>query len=148
LLWAHGISGDWPILLATIDSADGLPTLRQLLAAHRYWHRRGMMVDLVVVNTKPSTYIEDLGDRITAAVYALSDPGAMDRSGGVFIRRRDLLGAEGLLMLRATARVHVPCDGRALARVLSSATAPVPAEPGVDHREAANAPARAPERSD
>jgi cyclic beta-1,2-glucan synthetase len=148
LLWAQGISGDWPILLATIDSADGLPTLRQLLAAHRYWHRRGMMVDLVVVNAKPSTYVEDLGDRITAAVYALSDPGALDRSGGVFIRRRDLLSLEDLLMLRATARVHVPCDGRALSRVLSSATAPAPAEPPVDHREAANAPTRAPERSD
>jgi cyclic beta-1,2-glucan synthetase len=32
--------------------------------------------------------------------------------------------------------------------VLSSATAPDPAEPAVDQREAANAPARAPERSD
>ena len=41
LLWAMGISGDWPILLATIDSAEGLPTLRQLLAAHRYWRLRG-----------------------------------------------------------------------------------------------------------
>ena len=31
LLWVIGISGDWPILLATIESEDGLPTLRQLL---------------------------------------------------------------------------------------------------------------------
>ena len=41
LLWAIGLSGDWPILLATHRSADGLPTLRQLLAAHHYWRRRG-----------------------------------------------------------------------------------------------------------
>ena len=45
MLWAIGLSGDWPILLATIESAEGLPTLRQLLAAHQYWRRRGMMVD-------------------------------------------------------------------------------------------------------
>ena len=32
VLWGAGVSGDWPILLATIDSPDGLPTLRQLFA--------------------------------------------------------------------------------------------------------------------
>ena len=31
LLWRNGVSGDWPILLVSIDSADGLPTLRQIL---------------------------------------------------------------------------------------------------------------------
>jgi Cellobiose phosphorylase len=33
-LWSHGISGDWPILLATIDSPVGLPSVRQLLRTH------------------------------------------------------------------------------------------------------------------
>ena len=50
LLWAHGISGDLPIVLATIDSIDGSPTLRELFAAHRYWRRRGLTVDLVIIN--------------------------------------------------------------------------------------------------
>ena len=36
-LWAHGISGDNPILLAFVDSPAGLPTVRELLAAHHYW---------------------------------------------------------------------------------------------------------------
>jgi cyclic beta-1,2-glucan synthetase len=56
LLWGNGLSGDWPILLATIESGEGLPTLRQLLAAHRYWRRHGMTVDLVVVNAHQSDY--------------------------------------------------------------------------------------------
>ena len=58
----NGVSGDWPIVLAMIDSKDGLPTLRQLLAAHRYWRRRGMMVDLVVLNTQPTSYLRELRD--------------------------------------------------------------------------------------
>ncbi|MES2483633.1 MAG: glucoamylase family protein, partial [Pseudomonadota bacterium] len=37
LLWEIGVSGDWPVVLASIDSPDGLPTLRQLFAAHHYW---------------------------------------------------------------------------------------------------------------
>ncbi|HEX2781557.1 MAG TPA: glucoamylase family protein, partial [Gemmatimonadaceae bacterium] len=124
LLWTVGLSGDWPILLATISSPEGLPTLRQLLTAHYYWRRRGMMVDLVVLNTHPPTYLQDLGDRITAAIFASSDAGNVDRAGGVYVRRQELLSAETLLMLRATARVNVPCDGRSLAKILDAARTP------------------------
>jgi cyclic beta-1,2-glucan synthetase len=117
LLWSSGISGDWPIVVATIDSTDGLPTLRQLLAAHHYWRRRGMTVDLVIVNTQPSSYLQELHDRIMEAMFASNDTD-MDRPGGVFVRRRDQLGADVLLMLGATAHLNVLCDGRSLAHVL------------------------------
>src|SRR5262249_1943362 len=63
-LWANGVSGDWPIVLATIESQAGLPTLRQLLAAHRYWRRRGMMVDVVVLNARHTSYLQELHDQI------------------------------------------------------------------------------------
>ncbi len=146
LLWASGISGDWPIVLATIESPDGLPTLRQLLAAHRYWRRRGMTVDLVVLDAHPPSYQQDLADRITAAVYAMGDSGSFDRPGGVFVRRRDLLNAEELLMLRASARVHIGCDGRALGRILASA---LPADaPEADVGDTGDGDTRPPERSD
>jgi cellobiose phosphorylase len=147
LLWATGVSGDWPILLATIESADGLPTLRQLLAAHRYWRLRGMTVDLVILNTHPPDYLQDLADRITGAVYALGDSGSVDRSGGVFLRRQDLLTPEQLRMLRATARVHIPCDGRALGRILASAL-PGEEPPADDDEPPLPAETRTPDRGD
>ncbi|MBA3521796.1 MAG: cyclic beta 1-2 glucan synthetase, partial [Gemmatimonadales bacterium] len=146
MLWANGVSGDWPIVLAIIESADGLPTLRQLLAAHRYWRRRGMMVDLLILNAHPPTYLQELNDRITAAAYAVGDPTSLDQAGGVFIRRRDLLRADDLLMLRATARVHVPCDGRPLGKVLASAL--VPEQSPEEGEEETPTPSRPPERSD
>ncbi len=124
-LWAHGVSGDWPIVLATIDSAAGLPTLRQLLAAHRYWRRRGMTVDVVVLNARHTSYLQELHDQIVAAVYSVEGGEALDHPGGVFIRRRDLIDADGLLMLRATARAHVPCEGRSLGRILAAVEKPL-----------------------
>ncbi|HAX82545.1 MAG TPA: cyclic beta 1-2 glucan synthetase, partial [Actinobacteria bacterium] len=145
LLWANGVSGDWPILIATIDSPEGLPTLRQLLTAHRYWRRRGMMVDLVVINGHPVTYFQDLADRITAAVYAIADTTSIDKSGGVFVRLKDQLKPEELLMLRATARVHIPCDGRALGKILATA---MPHELPQDELEDLPVLPRAPARSD
>ena len=118
LLWSIGLSGDWPILLAVIKSPDGLPTLREVMAAHRYWRRRGMMVDLAIVNTHPPTYLQELNDSIVSMLYALHASDEIDRPGGVFIRRLDQLGTEALLMLRASAPVHVDCDGRSLGDLL------------------------------
>ena len=145
LLWSNGVSGDWPILLATIESADGLPTLRQLLAAHRYWRRHGMTVDLVVINAHPPDYQQDLADRITAALFTVGDSTSFDRPGGVFVRRRDLLSPDELLMLRATARAHIPCDGRSLGRILA---APMPEASPEDEADLLAPEPRAPERSD
>jgi cyclic beta-1,2-glucan synthetase len=98
-LWALGISGDWPVVLATLDSPDGLATLRQLFAAHRYWRRRGMMIDLVVLNTQSHSYQQELNDRISAAMFSSSDSAVIDRPGGVFVRRADLVPDAELAML-------------------------------------------------
>lgn len=56
-LWAHGISGDWPVVVAAIATTDGLPSLQHLLTAHRYWKLRGVTVDLVIVVEEAQGYI-------------------------------------------------------------------------------------------
>jgi len=120
-LWSHGVSGDRPIVLATITSLEGLPSLRELFTAHRYWRRRGLTVDLVVVNAHPHDYLQSLRDGISDAMVATSDAVIIDQPGGVFVRRHDVFQPGDLLMLSATARIHVACDGRSLARILASA---------------------------
>ncbi|HST63541.1 MAG TPA: glucoamylase family protein [Longimicrobium sp.] len=133
LLWAAGISGDWPVVLAAIDTQEGLPTLRQLFAAHRYWRRRGMTVDLVVLNTQPPSYLQELQDRIMEAMFASGET-ELDRPGGVFVRRMDQLDDDTLLMLRGTARLSLRCDGRTLAHVMDAAMetdAVAPRDPGL-----------------
>ena len=121
VLWANGISGDKPIVLAMIDSVDGLPTLRELFAAHRYWRRRGLEVDLVVINAHPYDYLQELREGINEAMVSANDATTIDQPGGVFVRRRETFQTDDFLMLSATARVHVRCDGRPLTRVLAGA---------------------------
>jgi len=123
-LWAHGISGDGPIVLATISDGGGIPTLRQILAAHRFWRRRGMVVDLVILNAHPTTYQADLDAEIAGAVSMVDQTDVSDRPGGVFIRRRDLIGPADLLVLRAAARILIPCDGRPLSRIVEALETP------------------------
>jgi cyclic beta-1,2-glucan synthetase len=117
-LWPLGISGDNPILLATIDAPEGIPSVRQLLQAHHYWRLKGVRSDLVILNERPPSYLQELNDNLTSMVMASSEAALIDRSGGVFIRRTDVLTPEDIALIRAMARVHVVCDGLGLGSLL------------------------------
>ncbi len=117
-LWALGISGDWPVLLATLASADGLPSVRQLLRVHHYWRLKGVTCDLVILNEHPPTYLQELSDELLATVMASSESGLLDRPGGVFLRRADVMGPEDIQLLHSIARIQVDCDGLGLGNFL------------------------------
>ena len=125
-LWSNGLSGDWPILLASIESTAGLPTLQQVFSAHRYWRRRGMTIDLVVVNREPHSYDQELNHRITESMLATSGSGVADAPGGIFIRQLASLDPEDLKVIAAAARVRIPCDGRPLSRIYAERRALAP----------------------
>ena len=127
-LWAHGISGDWPIVLATIRAEVGLPSLRQLLVMHNYWRTKGVKSDLVIVNAKEPSYIQELQDQLTAMVIASTEGSLLDQPGGVFIRRSDVLPAQDVALMRAMASIHVVCDGVGLGEIVAAAVRP-PSEP-------------------
>ena len=117
-LWGLGISGDWPILLATLESADGLPSVRQLLKVHHYWRMKGLTADLVILNEHPPTYLQELNDELLSTVMASSESGLLDRPGGVFIRRADVLKPADITLLNTLARIQVDCDGLGLGNFL------------------------------
>jgi cyclic beta-1,2-glucan synthetase len=142
-LWAHGISGDWPIVLATINAEVGLSSVRQLLAAHTYWRMKGVHCDLVILNARAPSYIQDLQDQLTTMVLSSSAGGTLDTPAGVFIRRADLLAVEDVALLRAIARIHILCDGVGLGEVVA-ATVDAPPIPTPPHPAAKRAGAPAP----
>jgi cyclic beta-1,2-glucan synthetase len=125
-LWTLGLSGDWPILLATVESPVGMPSVRQLLRTHHYWRLKGITCDLVILNVHPASYMQELSDELLATTMASSEAGLLDRPGGVFIRRADLLKPEDITLLKAMARVQVNCDGLGLGNFLEF--------PGVEDR--------------
>ena len=63
-LWAYGISGDYPILLVRIAAEEGLGVIQELLQAHAYWRKRGLKIDLVILNQRQAGYNQDLRDQI------------------------------------------------------------------------------------
>lgn len=69
-LWQHGISGDLPIILMRIDSRDDIAQVRQLLRAHEYWRMKRLGVDVVIINERGASYVQDLQQAIETAILS------------------------------------------------------------------------------
>ena len=107
-LWGQGISGDLPIVLLRIADVENLDIARQLLQAHEYWRMKQLAVDLVILNERASSYVQDLQIALETLVRtSRSRPqvGVDGPSGRVFILRADLISAETRLLLTSVARV-------------------------------------------
>ena len=101
-LWPHGISGDRPILLLRIDGIEDIELVHQLLQAFEYWKAKGLIVDLVILNDRMSSYVQDLQGAIETLVRKISVAGEL---GQVYLLRADLMSPETLRVLPAIARV-------------------------------------------
>jgi cyclic beta-1,2-glucan synthetase len=107
-LWPHAISGDLPIVLLRIDDIEDIAQVRQLLRAHEYWRMKGLGVDLVIINERPSSYLQDLQNAIETAVRSSqSRPrfGEVGIQGSVYLLRADLMTVEARALLQSVARV-------------------------------------------
>ncbi len=109
-LWAQGISGDLPIVLLRIDHVEDIDIVRQLLRAHEYWRLKQLAVDLVILNERAHSYVQDLQNALDTAVrMSQSRPavnaGVDKAKGSVFVLRTDLIAAETRAMLSSVARM-------------------------------------------
>ncbi|MEQ1599230.1 MAG: glucoamylase family protein [Methylotenera sp.] len=104
-LWRFGISGDLPIVLIRIADVGRINLVKQLLQAHTYWRMNGLIVDLVIINEDFSGYRAALQDSIIGLINAGPEAQAIDKPGGVFIRRGDELSEEARVLFQAVARI-------------------------------------------
>ncbi|HEY0073147.1 MAG TPA: glucoamylase family protein, partial [Abditibacteriaceae bacterium] len=126
-LWAHGISGDLPILVLNVGDERDLPFVREAMQAHAFWRRRGFACDLVILNEEASGYNQDLNEGLRRAAIAVSPQvpheQLFDQPGGIFVRAGDQLSPEDLTLLLAVARVVLVAARGALAQQLGTTQA-------------------------
>ena len=107
-LWAHGISGDLPLVVLRIEDVEDMSQVRQLLHAHEYWRMKGLAVDLVIVNERAASYVQDLQTAVETAVRtSQSRPrfGEAQVMGVVHVLRADMMAVETRELIYAVARV-------------------------------------------
>ena len=107
-LWSQGISGDLPIVLVRVEEIEDTGIVRELLRAREYWQLKGLSVDLVILNERSTSYVQDLQsmlETLVRASRARTHLGVEDAPGAVFVLRTDLISTETRALLLALARV-------------------------------------------
>ncbi len=135
-LWAQGISGDRPIVLAFIDESDDIEIIRQLLRAHEYWRMKNLAADLVIINEKAHSYDQDLQSALESLVRGSQfrvSPERGDALGNIFLLKADLISPQLRTMLQAVARAVIFSRRGTLSEQVNrsqrSGPAPLPAAP-------------------
>ena len=106
-LWPLSISGDLPIVLLRIADTQHLDVARQLLHAHEYLRMKQFAFDLVFLNERSSSYVQDLQIGLETLVRqsrSLPQFGVEGPPGRVFVLRADLISVETCAFLASVAR--------------------------------------------
>ena len=104
-LWAYGISGDFPILLLRIHDESEGDLLQEILRAHRYWRRRGLQIDVVILNRQGTNYGQPVESFIQRMISRMESSQSLNQRGGIFLLRSDQLNETDRVLLQTTARV-------------------------------------------
>ncbi|MGD0188757.1 MAG: glucoamylase family protein [Roseiarcus sp.] len=132
-LWAAGISGDLPILLVRVEEDHDLDFVRQLLRAHEYWRLKRLAVDLVILNERAASYVQDFQIALEALVrmnQSMPRIVSDDSRGAVFALRADVVSPEIQGLLHACARAVLYGDRGSLTDQIKRASDVRPAAAG------------------
>ncbi|MEO7166411.1 MAG: glucoamylase family protein [Chthoniobacterales bacterium] len=125
-LWTYGISGDTPLVLLRVRSAEKLEIVRKLVQAHAYWRASGLAVELVILNEDISVYRQSLHDQITNLIASGSEAELLDQPGGVFVRRLEQIPNDDRVLLQSAARIVLDDENGSLLEQVEQRT---PLEP-------------------
>lgn len=106
-LWPYGISGDMPIILARVRNEKDMKMVRELLHGHEYLRLKGLSIDLVLLNEREPSYLQMLQEELQRQIRMSGSQALLDKPGGVFIRRADIMPKEDITLMKAVARVNL-----------------------------------------
>ncbi|AFQ44502.1 GH36-type glycosyl hydrolase domain-containing protein [Desulfosporosinus meridiei] len=110
-LWPYAISGDLPVVLVRVSSAEHLDLVRRILTIHEYWRLKGLLADLVILNEDDSGYVQAFQDTLRDFVSMGHARDLLNQPGGVFLLQKDLVQGEDLNLLCTVARITFNGEG-------------------------------------
>jgi cyclic beta-1,2-glucan synthetase len=103
-LWAFGISGDYPILLARVRDGES-SLLREALQAFTYWRSHHITVNLVILNDQDTGYALDLHNAIQRQIRRMGADASLNQRDGIFVLRTDQLQPADKILFETVAGV-------------------------------------------
>ncbi|WP_157956808.1 GH36-type glycosyl hydrolase domain-containing protein [Salinicola aestuarinus] len=135
-LWPMGISGDLPLVVLRIADTEEVGWVNTLLRAQEYWRAKGLGVDLVILNERSHSYLQELQDAIDTAVrtnLSPPQPSSQPPQGSVIVLRGHQLSPAAHALVLSVARVVLKAHKGPLHRQLT-ALLDVDGEPPMESR--------------
>jgi cyclic beta-1,2-glucan synthetase len=107
-LWRMAISGDLPIVVVRIGEPGELALARQVIKAGEHLRSKQLAFDLVFLNERGASYVQDLQVALEALVRADQSHAALSAhspAGRTVVLRADLIAPESRDLLLSVARV-------------------------------------------
>lgn len=101
-LWGYSISGDLPIVLLHIENAANIEIVRQLVQAQAYLRRKGLLIDLVILNQETLSYRQTLQDQVMSLINTRV---TTDHTRSIFVRVAEQMSLEDRILLQSVARI-------------------------------------------
>ena len=114
-LLAIGITGEWPIVLARVNSRDSIAQVVELLALHRYWRSKGIAADVLILCSVDENDPRLLDDMIS--LVQVSSDSDVDQPAGVFVKAAGSLRRQDIDLLDSIARIRINCGRDSLEEI-------------------------------
>ena len=111
-LWRFGISGDRPLIVATISAVQGLRLVRSLAQALPWWSWGALACDLVILNAEPRSYLMPLQAELLALAQQHAE--TESRHCGLHLLFADEVSSAEMAAFKSLARAQLRADGRPL----------------------------------
>ena len=118
-LWPYAISGDLPIVLARFSSPGQSNLASELIRAHAYWRRCGLVADLVLLHDADPA--DELHEQLEELVRLGPTSEMADKPGGVFLRGAAEMPAADVMLLEAASRAILRGQDGSIAEQLERA---------------------------
>ena len=128
---AFGISGTIPSLLRMMDETQA-ELLEDVLRAHTYWRRRGLNIDLVILNRQTTNYGQPAQDFIHRLIQRTGSNSRLNQRGGLFVLREDQISEAERILLHSVARAVLDAENGPLADQMSGLLRREPALPAFE----------------
>nr|WP_106058387.1 glucoamylase family protein [Clostridium vincentii] len=117
-LWAYGISGDLPIVMALVNSENDMELVRGLIKMHCYWKNKGLKAELLIYNEEETSYEQPLQQSILSAINFSKEGDILNKSGGIFLHNKATLQDDIKELLIGIAALYVDgCKGSLITQV-------------------------------
>ena len=119
-LWPHSISGDLPIVLVRVAGTEDEKLVRQLVQWRMYTRRRGLKLDLVILDQRGDESSDQLRKELEAGVAR----DMFGKTDGLFFLNAEKVPSNDAVLFAAAARAVIGGDRGSLAEQIDHPASP------------------------